>query len=563
MELTPALDSIRDFFAVAPGKVAGLRTPLTEISRAADQDALQKVMLEFHRQVSGLKDLARPCGLGPFSLAAYALAGLLKEASNDTSNVTPSVRQTIAGAVDLLEALCARGVNPNLATDPPIRLLVVDDDAVSRLALSFALKKAFNKPDLAPDGPAALELIAREHYDVIFLDVDMPEMDGFELCTQIRRTALNETTPVVFVTRHNDFNSRAKSTRSGGQGLIAKPFLAFEITVKALTLALRGRLRSDNVDSRAASEEAMKLHAPAVTSETAAVPAAQPVPAVAPSGDPGATTPALVKTCEDNSSDTFFLRAPGRLEQLRNHLHAVQNAAGPRDLKTSLAKLFLDVHSLNLGAEAAGLHPVRKLSSVLEGMLKKLVENTEYCSPSALSAAAAALALLDDLCHTRFDPDLGSRPIRLLVVDDDLVALRSMSGSLQLVFGRPDNADSGEAAVALAAEQPFDLIFLDVLMPGMSGFAACEKIHETALNHRTPVVFVTRHDDTESRSQALAAGGCGFVPKPVLASQITLTALVYIMWARFNQAATTLAAAPSELEAARSRKSPELCAETA
>lgn len=151
-------------------------------------------------------------------------------------------------------------------------------------------------------------------------------------------------------------------------------------------------------------------------------------------------------------------------------------------------------------------------------------------------AAAAALELFEELCgRAGANPDLAHPPVRILVVDDDPVARRAISGSIQLVFGRPDNAESGEAALALAAEECFDLIFLDVLMPGVDGFTACKKIHETALNCRSPVVFVTSQNDMDSRSQAVASGGCGFIPKPVLPSQITLTTLTFILRARLNE----------------------------
>src|SRR6266545_3796316 len=130
-------------------------------------------------------------------------------------------------------------------------------------------------------------------------------------------------------------------------------------------------------------------------------------------------------------------------------------------------------------------------------MLKKLMERPKLCTPSTLNAAGEALDLLDDLCWTGFNPDLADLPLRLLVVDDDPVALRAVCGSLQLAFGRPESAESGEAALALAAEKTFDLIFLDVLMPGMDGYTTCKELHETALNCDTPVVFVTGHDDTE------------------------------------------------------------------
>jgi CheY-like chemotaxis protein len=134
------------------------------------------------------------------------------------------------------------GLKPDLLTSPPIRLLAVDDDLISRTAVSLALKKAFSPPDSAGDGESALALATKQAYDVIFLDVEMPGMDGFELCTRVHDTVSNRATPVVFVTCHSDFASRAQATLRGGTDLLAKPFLAFEITVKALTLALQGRL---------------------------------------------------------------------------------------------------------------------------------------------------------------------------------------------------------------------------------------------------------------------------------------------------------------------------------
>ena len=544
-----APDPLQEFFAGAPGQIANLRTLFSEISRAADPTTRQNILLEFHRQVSALKDLAQPPEVRPFGLMAYALAGLLKQLASNASEVTPSALRTVAGAVDLLEDLCVRGLNPNLATEPPVRLLAVDDDAVSRLAISFALKKAFNEPDLAPDGESALGLIVGQSYDVIFLDVDMPGMDGFELCTKIRQAAGHRATPVVFVTRHSDFNSRAKSTLSGGQDLIGKPFLAFEITVKALTLALRGRLQKGAM-------EASDWPAPAVASAALATASAEPAPvAVAacqeseslpaslslPNGHSGHSVSAQMKASADESPDAFFVHTSVYLEQLRNQLQVAQRATEPAELQKLLSELFLGVRSLSLQAEQAERRTVSRLSAALEGMLKKLVEHPKLCTASTLNTAAGALDLLDDLCWTGFNPDLANPPVRLLVVDDDPVARRAVCGSLQLAFGRPESAESGEAAVAVAAEKAFDLIFLDVLMPGIDGFTTCRKIREAGPNVGTPVVFVTGYDDIHSRTQAAVSGGGGLIPKPVLASQITLTALTFILRARLHQSAPATA----------------------
>jgi DNA-binding response OmpR family regulator len=75
--------------------------------------------------------------------------------------------------------------------------------------------------------------------------VDMPSMNGFELCTRIRTLPSYARTPVVFVTALNDLENRANSSMSGGNDFITKPFLFIELTVKALVHVMRSRLESN------------------------------------------------------------------------------------------------------------------------------------------------------------------------------------------------------------------------------------------------------------------------------------------------------------------------------
>ena len=119
------------------------------------------------------------------------------------------------------------------------KIKLVDDEILSRRAISYALEKASLASVNLEDPAVALSMATDTPYDLIFLDVQMPGMDGFELCTRIRALPLNKTTPIIFVTSLTDFKSRAKSSLSGGNDLIAKPFMFIELTVKALTHILR------------------------------------------------------------------------------------------------------------------------------------------------------------------------------------------------------------------------------------------------------------------------------------------------------------------------------------
>ncbi|MEY2427949.1 MAG: hypothetical protein QOJ40_834, partial [Verrucomicrobiota bacterium] len=548
VESFTADDPLREFFDSAPKELAALGTLFSAIPRAPGDAARQKIFLELLARVRPFRERSSLPELFPLWKMLFALEGLLRQLSGKAFSVTSSGLRTVAGALDLLEDLCVPGVNPDLIQKPPVRLLAVDDDALSRQTIARALKKVFDEPDLATDGQAALALAAKQSYDLIFLDAEMPGMDGFEACSKIHETVLNRTTPVVFVTRHSDFNARAKSNLSGGHDLIGKPFMAFEITLKALTLVLRARLGKNqgSAVSGCISRESARIETtlPPVGNE---VPIILPLLALVPRPQSERSTVEIrsangtapgINSAEPPAAEfaeAFFTHAPTHLGELQNQLHLARNAPSQTDLPDFLGDLYVGVHSLKSDAERAGLQALSRLSSSLEAMLKKLLEKPKLCTPSTLDTAAAALDLLAKLCQSRSNPDLASSPVRLLVVDDDPMARRAIGGALQLGFGKPDSADSGEAALTLAAEKTFDLIFLDVMMPGIDGFTACSKIRESGLNTQTPVVFVTSQDNQDSRLQAAGAGSCGFIPKPVLSSQITLTAWTFVLGSRLEK----------------------------
>jgi CheY-like chemotaxis protein len=89
-----------------------------------------------------------------------------------------------------------------------------------------------------------LQLLKETRYDLVLLDIEMPGMDGFELCRKLRTLPGYQKTPVIYVTSHHDFDSRAKSILSGGNDLIAKPVFPMELAVKAMIYLLKGQTRA-------------------------------------------------------------------------------------------------------------------------------------------------------------------------------------------------------------------------------------------------------------------------------------------------------------------------------
>jgi CheY-like chemotaxis protein len=238
---------VANFFASSSAWLAELRALLQDIGRCEEEARRRSLLCALRDDFGALKGMSGITELLPVWQLASALEGLVEQLVERMNNVSPSTMRTVANGVDLLTDLCKPGLKADLCTDPPIKLLVVDDDPISLRAVSYALRRAFNQPDLAADGLEALALATDCAYDAIFLDVQMPGMDGFDVCSKIHETSGNASTPVVFVTCMSDFDSRAKAILTGGDDLIGKPFLSFEITVKALTFALRRRLGGANI----------------------------------------------------------------------------------------------------------------------------------------------------------------------------------------------------------------------------------------------------------------------------------------------------------------------------
>ena len=230
------------FVESLPATLNTLRGALVNLSRAPDDVQRLKLIYELHRRVHALSGNAGIAGLFLIAQMASALEALLKELYEKPKSVNASTLRTVAAAVDFLGFLFQRAVAPENQEISQANILVVDDEPISRRAIVYSLEKAQLTSTGVENPNHALELLADGFFDLIFLDIDMPEMNGFELCSKIRRMPQHQKTPVLFVTALSDFDSRTNSTMAGGNDFIAKPFLFIELTVKSLMHVLRGKL---------------------------------------------------------------------------------------------------------------------------------------------------------------------------------------------------------------------------------------------------------------------------------------------------------------------------------
>jgi adenylate cyclase len=103
-------------------------------------------------------------------------------------------------------------------------VLVVDDDSVNRLLLSRSLEREGHRSATAEDGRRALEILRAESFDVVLLDVVMPEIDGFEVLAQMQADSELRHIPVIMISALEDMESVVRGIELGAEDYLPKPF---------------------------------------------------------------------------------------------------------------------------------------------------------------------------------------------------------------------------------------------------------------------------------------------------------------------------------------------------
>jgi two-component system, cell cycle response regulator len=109
-------------------------------------------------------------------------------------------------------------------TTVPASILVVDDDPINRMVLTRDLERQGHRVATAEDGVRALEALRAEPFDIVLLDVLMPELDGYETLAQIERDEKLRHVPVIMVSALEDIDSVVRCIEMGAADYLPKPF---------------------------------------------------------------------------------------------------------------------------------------------------------------------------------------------------------------------------------------------------------------------------------------------------------------------------------------------------
>ena len=122
-----------------------------------------------------------------------------------------------------------------------LKLLIVEDNAHIARQLGDFLSGIHWQVDFAAEGKLAIQLASTEHYDVVLLDLNLPDMDGLQVCREIKAKAARNV-PVLMLTARDAFEDTARGFADGADDYLTKPFDLREVVLRCQALSRRQQL---------------------------------------------------------------------------------------------------------------------------------------------------------------------------------------------------------------------------------------------------------------------------------------------------------------------------------
>lgn len=241
---TPAADRLQ------PGQT-GRETATEHISRLrarlqtflkADDAARPSHIYPLQQAVQAQARRVEIGGGFPLGRVVTGVESLIQQIGKTPGKVGESAARTLAHSFDFLANLVTHG--RMLEWNPALNfnVLAVDDEDLSRRSIVNSLARADLGCVSVGKSDEALKILGETQFDLVLFDIDMPGMDGLELCRRLRQMPGYAKVPVFFVTALTDFQTRVQSLCSGGNDFICKPFLSHELAVKAMVTIFEQRL---------------------------------------------------------------------------------------------------------------------------------------------------------------------------------------------------------------------------------------------------------------------------------------------------------------------------------
>jgi CheY-like chemotaxis protein len=404
------------------------------------------------------------------------------------------------------------------------RVLLVDDDPFVLKMYQQGLSARGVQVKVAADGLAAISALRADKPDVVVLDLMMPKLTGADVLKFMRSEASLKEVPVIVLSNSYMNQLAAEAVALGVQKALLK--------VRCSPSVLLGIINDITV-GKPSNEDASYLLAVPDRRPPVPQPPARPDPA------------SLLAPGAEQASAEFQVKARGLFLQsaratctaLRSLCRAFATAPNEAQRALRLQELYRKVHFVAAAASLAECNRLAQMASAFEALLFDLLDKPAAIGPSMLRTTAAAvdfLALLFD-CAREADHE-APFAAQALAVDDDPLSNRLVVSALQRAHLHASSTEDPLVGLQRLKERRFDLVLLDIELPGMDGFELCRRLRTLPGYQKTPVIYVTSHSDFESHAKSALSGGNDLISKPVFPMELAVKAVALLLKAQMAPA---------------------------
>jgi len=367
-----------------------------------------------------------------------------------------------------------------------LRILLVEDSIVNQQIATKIIEKLGFRVDIASNGEECLSTLEKKSYDIIFMDIQMPVMDGYEATKKIRQgtiKSINSDIPIIAMTAHTLPTVKDKCLEVGINDAIIKPIHPDEI-LKYINKYTEVNFSLKNV----VSEE----------------------PKISSIYDRKALLDRLdgdEELCKDIIND-FFNDIPDLVKTLRTAIK--QNN---QELISSIA------FTIKEGSSDIASEPLMEICEQIEaaGMKNDMLGANELLDNfQKLMNEFSNIVNGKDVLSIK-EEKKGSDCL-LLIVEDEPTNIKLMERLLSKKNYPFHVAETGLDAIQAMKKHRYDLVFMDVQLPGMDGMETTRRIRNVEhdiLNSKVPIIAVSAHALEEDKALFISAGMDDFIEKPI------------------------------------------------
>jgi DNA-binding response OmpR family regulator len=390
------------------------------------------------------------------------------------------------------------------------KLLIVEDDAIVADIYATEFRGAGFEVETQYDGQAALNRISASPPDAVLLDLDVPTLSGVEIIKRVRAQAHLQKLPIIVLTNAYDYRAIVNASKAGATFCLVKantnPVNVIQFVGKHLT--------------------------PGVERKPQPVkPAALPLPSTMTLADFAKTDPVF----HAKVAKVFASKSVELVAAIQTKWREFQARRDTDGQITRLGEFLVQLHLLTGLAAVAQRRQIADSCSALEALVKETCEKPKNLNLSTLRTVDLALSFIAYLVGRGDQPwPEGTGFGKVLVVDDEIIARETAVSALKLIHVEPTVADDAAMALTLLEANPYDLVLLDVDMPGMTGFELCGRLRMMPAHKQTAVIFVTGLGRFENQVQSNLCGGNDLIGKPFLLIELAVKCLTYLYRAQLR-----------------------------